>query len=156
MLQFTIPVIGLFCMLLVSAASTHAASGPLVSPAMKKAVKIEMVQEGDTLEEKFRLLRSLGYDGVELPSPNAWSVEEVVAASKATGLPVHGVVCSEHWKSPLNDSNPEVRAKCVAAIREAISDAKAYGATSVLVVPAVVGKNRAYDDAWRLSRTELL
>ena len=130
-----------------------AASG---SPTMKKAVKIEMVKEGGTLEEKFRLLRTLGYDGVELPSPNAWSVEEVVAASKASGLPVHGVVCSEHWKSPLNDSNPEVRAKCVAAIREAIADAKAYGASSVLVVPAVVGKNRPYDEAWRLSRAELL
>ena len=108
-----------------------AASEPPASPTMKKAVKIEMVKEGGTLEEKFRLLRSLGFDGVELPSPNAWNVEEVVAASKATGLPVHGVVCSEHWKSPLNDSNPEVRAKCVAAIREAISDAKAYGASSV-------------------------
>ena len=148
--------LGLLGLLLMSSGSVHAASEPPASPTMKKAVKIEMVKEGGTLEEKFRLLRSLGYDGVELPSPNAWSVEEVVAASKATGLPVHGVVCSEHWKSPLNDSNPEVRAKCVAAIREAIADAKAYGASSVLVVPAVVGKNRSYEDAWRLSRAELL
>jgi hexulose-6-phosphate isomerase len=146
----------LLCLPPGSAASDDALPAASGSLTMKKAVKIEMVKEGGTLEEKFRLLRTLGYDGVELPSPNAWTVEEVVAASKASGLPVHGVVCSEHWKSPLNDSNPEVRAKCVAAIREAIADAKAYGASSVLVVPAVVGKNRPYDEAWRLSRAELL
>lgn len=149
-------LLGLLGLVLVSPASGDVSPAASGSSAMKKAVKIEMVKEGGTLEEKFRLLRTLGYDGVELPSPNAWSVEEVVAASKASGLPVHGVVCSEHWKSPLNDSNPEVRAKCVAAIREAIADAKAYGASSVLVVPAVVGKDRPYDEAWRLSRVELL
>lgn len=140
-----------------------AASGPGDPPAatrggspMKKAVKIEMVKDGETLEDKFRILRELGYDGVELPSPNAWTTEEVVGASKATGLPVHGVVCSEHWKSPLNHPDPAVRARCVAAIREAISDARAYGASSVLVVPAVVNGERPYDEAWRLSRAELL
>ncbi len=123
---------------------------------MKKAVKIEMVADGDTLEDKFRLLRELGYDGVELPSPNDWTVEEVVAARDATGLPIHGVVCSEHWKSPLNHPDPEVRARCVEAVREAIADAEAYGATSVLVVPAVVNKSMPYEDAWRLSRASIL
>ena len=123
---------------------------------MKKAVKIEMVADGDTLEDKFRLLRELGYDGVELPSPNDWTVEEVVAARDATGLPIHGVVCSEHWKSPLNHPDPAVRARCVEAVREAIADAEAYGASSVLVVPAVVNKSMPYEDAWRLSRASIL
>ncbi len=123
--------------------------------AVKKAVKIEMVADGETLEEKFALLKELGFDGVELPSPNGWTVEEVVAARDATGLPVHGVVCSEHWKSPLNHPDPAVRDRCVAAIREAISDAAAYGASSVLVVPAVVNKSMPYDDAWRLSRESI-
>jgi hexulose-6-phosphate isomerase len=124
--------------------------------AVKKAVKIEMVADGDTLEDKFRVLQELGFDGVELPSPNQWTVKEVLAARDATGLPVHGVVCSAHWKSPLNHPDPEVRATCVAAIREAISDAAAYGADSVLVVPAVVNKSMPYDEAWRLSRESIL
>jgi hexulose-6-phosphate isomerase len=134
-----------------------AASPPEASErSMKKAVKIEMVKDGETLEAKFRLLKELGFDGVELPSPNSWTVDEVVAASKSTGLPVHGVVCSEHWASPLNHADPAVRGKCVEAIREAIRDAKAYGATSVLVVPAVVRKGMSYDEAWSLSRAEIL
>ena len=123
---------------------------------LKTAVKIEMVADGETLQEKFALLKEIGFDGVELPSPNQWSVEEVVAARDATGLPVHGVVCSEHWTSPLNHPDAAVRAKCIAAVREAIADAKAYGATSVLVVPAVVNKSMPYDEAWRLSRESIL
>lgn len=123
---------------------------------VKKAVKIEMVGEGKTLEDKFRLLKELGFDGVELPSPNGWSIEEVVAARDATGLPIHGVVCSEHWGSPLNHPDEAVRNRCIAAIREAIADAKAYGASSVLVVPAVVNKGMSYADAWRLSRESIL
>ena len=47
---------------------------------LKKAVKIEMVAEGDSLQDKFGLLKELGFDGVELPSPNGWSIDEVVAA----------------------------------------------------------------------------
>ena len=131
----------------------------LAAPAdagVKKAVKIEMVADGDTLEEKFRQLKELGFDGVELPSPNGWSIDEVVAARDATGLPIHGGVCSEHWGSPLNHPDEKVRNKCIAAIREAIADAAAYGASSVLVVPAVVNKGMSYDDAWRLSRASLL
>ncbi|MEC8320539.1 MAG: sugar phosphate isomerase/epimerase family protein [Planctomycetota bacterium] len=123
---------------------------------VRKAVKIEMVADGDSLEEKFRQLVELGFDGVELPSPNGWSVEEVVEARDATGLPIHGVVCSEHWSSPLNHPDEAVRKRCIEAIEVAVADAKAYGASSVLVVPAVVNKGMSYEDAWRLSRESLL
>ena len=44
----------------------------------------------------------------------------------------------------------------MAAVREAIADAEAYGATSVLVVPAVVNKSMPYEDAWRLSRASIM
>lgn len=149
-------IVSMLALAFVSVPAWAVADAPGSEPTVKKAVKIEMVNEGETLEDKFRLLKELGFDGVELPSPNGWTVEEVVAARDASGLPIHGVVCSEHWGSPLNHPDEKVRAKCVAAIREAISDAKAYGASSVLVVPAVVNKGMSYDDAWRLSRESLL
>lgn len=143
-------------LLAIALAAGLSSLASVADAGVKKAVKIEMVAEGDSLEDKFRLLKELGYDGVELPSPNGWSVEEVVAARDATGLPIHGVVCSEHWGSPLNHPDEAVRDKCIAAIREAIADAKAYGASSVLVVPAVVNKGMSYDDAWRVSRESIL
>ena len=125
---------------------------PMKQGAFKNAVKIEMVEPGATLREKFQLLKELGFDGVEMSSPNSYTVEEVVAARDSVGLPIHGVVCSEHWKSPLNHPDKAVRQRCIDAIGEAISDAEAYGASTVLVVPAVVNKGMSYSDAWTLSR----
>ena len=58
----------------------------------------------------------------------------------------------DYYSSLHVTTDEAVRNKCIAAIREAIADAKAYGASSVLVVPAVVNKGMSYDDAWRVSR----
>ena len=43
----------------------------------KKAVKIGMVQPDGSLVDKFRLLKRLGFDGVELNSPNNLSTDDV-------------------------------------------------------------------------------
>jgi len=134
----------------VSGSFMPSAPGPY-----KKAVKLGMVGEGATVLEKFQLLRELGYDGVELDSPNGLDNEEVVAARDATGLTIHGVVDSAHWGKPFNHPDAAVRAEGVAALRTALNDAKAYGATTVLVVPAVVNKQNSYAAAWKLSRHEI-
>ena len=46
-----------------------AVAAETASHGIKKAVKIGMVGEGKTLVEKFKLVKSLGYDGIELNSP---------------------------------------------------------------------------------------
>ena len=61
------------------------------------SLKCGMCGEGKTLEEKFRLLKELGYDGVELDSPGGQNKEEARKASEKVGLPTHGVVDSIHW-----------------------------------------------------------
>jgi hexulose-6-phosphate isomerase len=122
---------------------------------LKKAVKYGMVQGELPIRDKFKLLRDLGFDGVELASPNDLDADEVLAARDASGLCIHGVVNALHWKSPLSHPDPEVRALCVESLRTSLRDARAYGATSVLVVPAVVNKEIAYDDAYRRSQAEL-
>ncbi len=120
-------------------------------PTFKKAVKIGMVQIAGTLEEKFRTLKELGFDGVELDSPSELTPEEVLAAIQATGLPVHGVVDSVHWNSTLSDPDPAVRAKGLEALKTAIRDAHAFGASSVLLVPAVCNDSVNYEQAWERS-----
>lgn len=122
---------------------------------IKKAVKLNMVQGSMSLLEKFKLLADLGYDGVEPGSPNDLDTDELLSASEATGIEIHGVVDSEHWRSPFSAADPKVRAKGAAALREAIADAKAYGASSVLVVPAVVRKDVNYKDAYERSQAEI-
>ncbi|TWT39784.1 L-ribulose-5-phosphate 3-epimerase UlaE [Blastopirellula retiformator] len=121
----------------------------------KKAVKIGMVGVPDSLEEKFRVLKELGYDGVELNSPGGPSADVVKAAIDATGLPVHGVVDSVHWNDTLSDPNPEVRAKGLAGLTEALQASKDYGGTSVLLVPGVVKGEVTYDECWERSIAEI-
>ncbi len=119
------------------------------------ACKLGMVQENLSLEGRFSLLRSLGFDGVEMDAPNTLNAAEVEEATKKTGLPVHGVVDSVHWRHCLSDPSPEVRAKGAAALKTAILDAEAYGATTVLLVPGRVTRTVRYDQVWDRSQREI-
>ena len=116
--------------------------------ACKKAVKLGMVGGGGTLTEKFALLARLGFDGVELDSPNGLDRSEVLDARDASGLPIHGVVDSVHWSKPLSSPDEAVRREGIEALVTALRDAKAYGASSVLLVPGVVNKQVSYRDAY--------
>jgi hexulose-6-phosphate isomerase len=119
---------------------------------MKKAVKWGMVQTDGTVLDKFKLLKELGFDGVELDAPSNLNKDEVLRARDETGLPVHGVVDSAHWRDTLSHPDPAVRSNGVRALEEALRDAKHYGASTVLLVPAVVNKETAYADAYTRSQ----
>jgi len=130
-------------------------AGPAKQPLHKKSLKYGMIEEGESVLEKFRLIKELGFDGVELDSPNDLDPEEVLAARDETGIEIPGVVNSMHWRAPLSDPDPEVRAKCVASMKTALQDCKRYGGTTVLLVPAVVNKSVAYEEAYRRSQEEV-
>ena len=125
------------------------------SPAISMAVKYGMVETEGSVGDKFALLAELGFDGVEMGSPNDLSQEEVVAASRAASLPIHGVVDMEHWDKTLSDPDPAIREEGLEALRIALQDAAAYGASTVLLVPAVVLEHVSYDEAWRRSQAEI-
>ncbi len=120
-----------------------------------KAVKLGMVGGDAPLQAKFTLLTRLGFDGVELDSPNGFDAKEVLAARDATGLEIHGVIDSVHWKQPLSHPDPKVRAAGIAALETALHDAKTYGASTVLLVPAVVNKEIGYAAAWDRAQAEI-
>jgi len=122
---------------------------------VRKAVKLHMVEGDATTLEKFRLLQEIGFDGVELNSPNDLSRDEVLAARDETGLPIHGVVNSVHWNKPLSDPDPSVREEGIAGMREALADAEAYGASTMLLVPAVVSEDVSYDAAYERSQAAI-
>ncbi len=135
-----------------------AGSQPAVAQSghmFKKAVKFGMIQEDNTVLEKFNLLRSLGYDGVELDSPSNLDEKEVIDAKNASGLPIHGVVDSVHWRQTLSHPDPAVRDEGRAGLEHALRQAKAYGASTVLLVPAVVNDEVSYADAYARSQAEI-
>ena len=125
------------------------------SVAIKKAVKYGMVKEGKTILEKFQLVKELGFDGIEMNSPSSLDRDEVVAARNETGLVIHGVVDSKHWKDTLSDPDAKVRVRGIAALKTALSDAKRYGGDTVLLVPGRVTKKVSYDQVYERSQAEI-
>ncbi len=117
----------------------------------RKAVKIGMVNVPGSLKDKFQVLKELGFDGVELDSPSGLKAEEVRAASEATGLPVHSVVDSIHWNKTLSHPDEAVRLEGLEGLKTALRDSKAFGGTSVLLVPGVCNKEVSYEQAWERS-----
>ena len=127
----------------------------VVREGMKKSLKIGMVQIEGSLLDKFRLVREVGFDGIELDSPNELSTDEVLAARDTVGLEIPGVVDSVHWQSHLSDPSPEVRDRGRRGLETALGDCEAYGGTTVLLVPGVVNKEVSYADAYRRSQAEI-
>lgn len=117
-------------------------------PMAKTSLKWSMIEEDLSILEKFKLIADLGFDGVELDSPNDLNQAEILAARDATGLAIPGVVNSAHWKTPLTDPDPAVREACVAASIEAMKQAKSYGAETMLLVPGVVNATTSYATAY--------
>lgn len=145
----------------LAASAATLASAALAQPApsapprpkrtLRKAVMIGMVQDGASVLEKFQILRDCGFDGAELDSPSDTPIDEILAAIDKTGLKVHGLVDSLHWRFHLNDPDPAPRQKAIDALQTALRDGQKLSSISVLLVPAVVNDRLPYDQAWRLS-----
>src|SRR5687767_7602655 len=140
----------------VSTASPIYAEEEKPSPMkIKKSLKYGMVEGKGSLLENFKMLKEIGFDGVELGAPNDMKLDEVLAARDASGLVINGVVHALQWSDPLSHPDAAIRKKSVDALEAALRDAKAYGATSVLLVPAVVNKEISYPDAYKRSQAEI-
>ncbi|MCU0706404.1 MAG: sugar phosphate isomerase/epimerase [Fimbriiglobus sp.] len=124
-------------------------------PKLRKAVKYGMIGVKGTPTDKFAAIKKLGFEGVEIDSPSGLKLDEVVAATKATGVVVHGVIDSVHWQDTLSHPDEKVRAKGLKALEGAIADAKTVGADTVLLVPGVVNKDVTYEQCWERSTAEV-
>lgn len=125
------------------------------APKLKKAVKYGMIRINGSIQEKFELIKSLGFLGVEMDSPSGIDKDEAVKARDKTGIAIHGVIDSVHWKDTLSSPDEKVRAKGLDALKTALNDAKIYGADTALLVPGVVTKDVSYDECWKRSQAEV-
>jgi len=143
----------------VAAAATVAIGTSTATAAAKparkfqKAVKYTMVKGNAPILDKFKMLKELGFDGVDMNTPADHA--EVLRARDESGLTVHGVVDYVHWGQPLSANDPAVRAKGLEGLKTSLRDAKAYGGTTVLLVVGVVNKETSYDDAYKRTQEEI-
>src|SRR5262245_50699852 len=124
-------------------------------PKLKKAVKFGMIAGKTSIKEKFELIKKLGFQGVEIDSPSGINMDEAVQAVKDTGIVIHGVIDSVHWRDTLSHADEKVRAKGLEALKTALNDAKIVGADSCLLVPGVVNKEATYEQCWERSQAEV-
>jgi hexulose-6-phosphate isomerase len=121
--------------------------------AIKKAIMYTTIGVKGSVMEKFAAVKEAGFEGIE--AMGGMSNDEVLEAAKTHGLKIPSVCCHTHWAMALSDPNPEARKTGLEGLQLSLRDAKAYGAKSVLLVPAVVKKEVSYADAYKRSQEEI-
>ena len=134
-------------------AQNAAETSPAKKRDIKKAIMLATVPGGGSVAAKFKMIKDAGIEGVE--PMGSMNRDEVLKARDDAGLKIPSVCCAPHWAKPLSDPNPSVRAEGLEGLKTALKDAKAYGASSVLLVPAVVNKQVSYDEAYKRSQAEI-
>lgn len=133
-----------------------AAAAPRVTRAAgtpKKAVLVSMLPKELPIVDRFTLARDVGFEATEVHTvTDPRQADEMKAASEKTGLKIHSVMNSDHWKYPLSSDDRSVVDKSVAGMETSLRNAKLFGAGTVLLVPAVVDAKTSYADAWKRSQ----
>lgn len=122
---------------------------------LKKGYMLDTFPDRDnyTVLEKFKMLKTAGFDGVEPPS--GLDRSEVLDAKAQTNLEIPSVVVSTHWNSPLSSPDRSVRQTGLKGLETALHDAAEFGASTILLVPAVVNSDVSYEDAYWRSQEEI-
>jgi L-ribulose-5-phosphate 3-epimerase len=123
---------------------------------IRKAVEFSMLPTSMPVIDRFQLARDCGFEEIECPTtPEQDKAEEMLAASRKTGLRIHSVMNAEHWRSPLSSPDPAVVEKSMEGMRTSLRNAKFWGADTVLLVPAVVTPEVGYAQAMERSQRQI-
>lgn len=107
---------------------------------------------GKSLEERLKIVKNVGFDGVDFDDAASVTPEQLQRAVNSTGVFVHNVINHAHWKQRLTSSDQEERSTAVANVKHCMEVSHAAGGSAVLIV---IGK---VDDGPRgieLARTEI-
>lgn len=111
---------------------------------------------GGSLADKMKILKEVGFDGLQLNMPDkGLPVEKVQEALKESGLKLEGTCDSQHWRLHLSDPDASIRKAGLDALMESMRQCKELGGTSVLLVPGVVNERVSYDDCYKRSQDEI-
>ena len=142
----------------VLAALASSVSGAEVSTPKKRDFKkgymLNTFPQGKNLSmlEKFQMLKDAGFDGVE---PNSHSDrKEILEARDKTGLAVASISCGTHTRFFSHPAAGE-RQKGLDGLKQALQDAKAFGAKSVLVVVGGVDEKISYSENYKRTQEEI-
>ncbi len=117
------------------------------------AVEYNMLPTKISIMEQFQLAKDCGFERIECPTTrDQGDAEKMKAASEKTGLPIHSVMNMDHWQYPFSSADPAVVEKSLDGARVSIRNAHLWGASTVLLVPAVVNAQTTYKEAYERSQ----
>lgn len=120
---------------------------------LRKGIMWGTVSLKGSVLEKMKAVKDAGFDGAEMNSH--MDQDEVLKAQDATGLSIPSVCGTQHWGKPLSHPDPKIRTEGIEALKQTLRDGKRYGASSILLVPAVVNKDVSYLDAYTRSQAAI-
>lgn len=119
---------------------------------MKKGICYGCLPRDWPDEEKFRLVKRAGYDGIEINTLDDHDERRRISAlAHEFGLELPSVMHTALWQKPLSSPEEATRQAGLENLRCTIDTARDVGATTVLVVPAVVTETQPYHQVYELS-----
>jgi L-ribulose-5-phosphate 3-epimerase len=123
---------------------------------VSKGILTPMLPKELSWLQKFQLAKEVGFQEVEVPTVyDSKEAEMIAKASSDAKMPIHSIMNADHWKYPLNSPDASVRQKCKDGMKTSLDNAKLFGASTVLLVPAVVNDKLPYNQAWEVSTREI-
>ncbi len=120
---------------------------------LKKSLYYGMIGTDVSIEDKFQIVQGAGFAGIEIPTvEDSGKLDEFKAAAFGTNVSIHSIMNSRHWKYPLSSSDPKAVKTGMEGMEISLRNAKALGAETVLLVPAVVNAETSYKDAYTRSQ----
>lgn len=129
-----------------AAAASHVEAAG--SKKLKKGLGYGMIKEDIPLLDKFKMVKDVGFDGIEFNAPVDIPIRELLDAKAKTGVELPSVVNKDHWSKPLSHPDPSVRQACIDSVVKSLEEVKELGGDTVLVVPGVVNDKSPYEQAY--------
>ncbi|MBN2594336.1 MAG: sugar phosphate isomerase/epimerase, partial [Sedimentisphaerales bacterium] len=122
---------------------------------LRKALQYGMLPKNLSDADKFKLAKECGFEGIEgSPMEDLEAARKLGTLARQAGVPIHSIVYGG-WGAPFSDPDPKVIEKGLAGMETALRSAKALGAETVLLVPAVVTETVSYGDAYKRSQQHI-
>lgn len=129
--------------------------GSVSKSKLKKAVVYSMLPGDLSNEERMKLAKACGFDGIEAPPiTDLKECEAMRSAAKAAGIEIHSVIYGG-WGKPLCAADPKDREESIQAAIDGLKGAKAMGADTLLLVPGRVTEDMPYKDVYERSQKSI-
>jgi len=122
---------------------------------LRKALQLGMLPKKLSDADKFKLARKCGFEGIEgSPVADLDAARRLGKLARNAGTPIHSIVFGG-WHAPFSSPDPKVIDKGLNGMETALRSAKALGAKTVLLVPAVLNEEVGYGDAYKRSQQHI-